>query len=114
MQQISAFMEQTSFSAISEMTSNANLQPNKSTSKAIFNPKKLLWKTVSFYGQTRALWAYCSQVPTFIEPVNLSSTFGMTYNTYFQTLENTSKAPLQPNVSTTKNIKGDFCYEKIN
>ena len=84
-----AFMEPVNLSLISStlrMIFKPNLSTLESTSKANFHSKQVLWKTISFYGQTKAMWAYCSQDPAFMEPVNLSSTFGMTFNTYPQPL----------------------------
>ena len=47
-----------------------------------------------------------------MEPVSFSATFGMTSNTYPQTHENTSKAHIQPNLSTTKDLNGALYYKK--
>ena len=57
---------------------------------------------VSSYGQNRALLASYSQDQTFIEPIRLSSTFGMTFKTHLQPFWITSKAYLQPNESHSK------------
>ena len=70
----------------------ANHKPNESTSKAILNPIKVLSKTVSLYGQTIAWRANCSQDPSFMEPISISSTSGMTSNANLHLSESTSKA----------------------
>ena len=89
-------MEPISFSSTSGMTSNANFQPTESTSKAIFMHITVHSKTLGFYGQSRALWALCSQVPTFMEPISFSSTSGMTSTANLQPNEGTSKAIFSP------------------
>ena len=43
-----------------------------------------------------------------MESISLSLTFGMTSNTYPQTHKCNSKAHIQPNVSTTKDLNVDF------
>ena len=44
------------------------------------------WLTVSSYGQNRAWLASCSQDPTFIQPIRLSSTLGTTSKPIFNPL----------------------------
>ena len=89
-------MEPISLPSTSGMNSNANLHPSEGTFKAIFNPIEVLSKTFSFYGLTRAWRVNSSQDPTFMEPISLPSTIGMTSNTYLQPSESTSKAIFNP------------------
>ena len=70
------------------MTSNDNLEPLESTSKDIFNPKKYFERHLASTGKIKP----CEHKdPAFMEPINLSLTFGMTSDTYRQPLRILSK-----------------------
>ena len=110
------FIKPFSLSKTSGITSIATLQPNESTSKAIFNPNKVLSKTVGFYGQTRPLRENCSQDQTLMEPISLYSTSGMNSNDNLQPGESTSKAISNPIkvLSKTVSFYGQTRAERVN
>ena len=62
-------------SSTSRMIIKPNLWTLEDTFKANFNPKNVLWKTVSFYRQTKSMSTYYSQYTAFMEQVNHSLIF---------------------------------------
>ena len=94
----------------SGMTSNANLQPNESTSKAIFNPIKYFQKQLIFMGKLESCKHTEAKIQLLLNQFTSLHYLGrppiLFLNPWY-----TFKAQLQPNKCTTKGLNGYFCSQ---